>query len=104
MKSEPWGIIAGALLAGLALTQCAEHRGSEKAKADVWNAYVYPQGTMGGNHIILRGFVSLEACRAAAMQVLGQISHEGYGEHECGRNCRPYANAPSIDICDETLD
>ena len=67
-----------------------------------WNAYVYPRG-ISGDHFIVRGFATYQACETASHQLLGWMNQQhGTSEFECGYKCGPLNGEVDLDICKET--
>jgi hypothetical protein len=103
--SKKWTIVFALLCAGA----CAQQKPSDPI-LDTWTAFIYPQGTLSKNRIILRGFISLETCNMARTTITERLSGYANSSSECGFQCRPdFEAAQYTDItnpnfvCKETV-
>ncbi len=70
---------------------------------DKWEGFVYPDASNLTVHRSSGIHDSLEACRAASINMLNRISSLERGGYECGSNCESRAEYGGIKLCDETL-
>jgi hypothetical protein len=69
---------------------------------DTWEAYAYPNRSDLATHDALGEFLSLEACRAAAVSYLQGIRAAHRGDYECGLNCKPPSSPGGPKVCERT--
>jgi len=70
---------------------------------DKWEGFVYPDANDLTVHRSSGIHDSLDACRAASINMLNRISSLERGDYECGSNCELRAKYGGIKVCDETL-
>ncbi|MDA9298525.1 hypothetical protein OAD22_01845 [Pseudomonadales bacterium] len=69
---------------------------------DTWEGFVYPSKSDLSVHKNIGTYPTLEACRAAAHDVLDSLGAATSGDFECGLNCEYQSSMGSIKVCDET--
>jgi hypothetical protein len=66
-----------------------------------WSGFVYPNRNDLTKHINIGDYKTLEECGRAARNNL-QVMKAYEGDYECGLNCKPMPNMPSVNLCEKT--
>ena len=70
--------------------------------SEQWEGFVYPDKNNLTVHQGVGVYESLEACRAASLELLSRISSIEKGDYECGLNCKSENGFSVVKICEKT--
>jgi hypothetical protein len=80
----------------------------EQGEARDWRGWVYPNGAVLSDDLILGAFPTLEQCRAAAKGVIARLpaadenGDEITADYECGFKCESDLSLGGLNVCEKT--